>query len=356
MSFTDKVVNIHKNKTKEDVINEISVKPFDELKDISSFKNLKFADCYIYCKNIYSRFTDNNKDIINAKGNIICSELSPEKFNEGEDKIIPNHLPTFYPSFDYENHCTEGIYDLTDDEKIFLWQINGHLSNVLGLKIQELYKTTKVHLTTSNNVDLKNIYDRLGYYTKSTTPEVWLIMDLITGEAKRLQCNREFIVAMVYIHEMMHRYFDVRPDLPLKKSVREIEEPMAEFATLKFCEEYCKEHGRKMLLPIALVMTDGLQYDDESYIYALGSKMFIQDISHELIASYRRIATILHTKDNYEVDDSFYLLGEHPMENLKNFVKQVKDSPKEDLDNLVQPIQDCIYFYSMKFVIQSEND
>ena len=356
MSFTEKVIKKYKKQTKEDVINKISVKPFDELKDISSFKNLKFADCYIYCKIIYSQFTDNNKNIINAKGNIISSELSPEKFNDGKDKIIPNHLPTFLPSFDYENHCKEAIYDLTDDEKLFLWEINGHLSNVLGLRIQELYKTTKIHLTTSNNVDKKNTYDRLGYYTKSTTPEVWLIMDLITGEAKRLQCNREYIVAMVYIHEMTHRYFDVRPDLTLKKYIVEIEEPMAEFATLKFCEEYCKEHGRKMFLPIALVMTDGLQYDDESYIYALGSKIFIQNISHELIASYRRVSTILHTKDNYEVDDSFYLLGGHPMQYLKNYIQKVKDCPKKDLENLVQPIQDCIHFYSLKFVIQSEND
>ena len=185
MSFTDKVVKIHKKKTKGDGINEISLQPFNELKETYSFKTFIFSDCYIYCKIFYSWFTDNNKDIINAKGNIISRELSPEKFNDGKDKIIPNHLPTFLPSFDYENHCKEAIYDLTDDEKLFLWEINGHLSNVLGLRIQELYKTTKIHLTTSNNVDKKNTYDRLGYYTKSTTPEVWLIMDLITGEAMR---------------------------------------------------------------------------------------------------------------------------------------------------------------------------
>ena len=95
-----------------------------------------------------------------------------------------------------------------------------------------------------NDSDLLGSYslEEMAPLSKSYYPVVEIYMDRVEAVAKELGRDRKYIIASVYIHEMMHRYYDIRPDLGWKKSVKEIEEPMAVFGTMKFCEEFDKEN------------------------------------------------------------------------------------------------------------------
>lgn len=251
--------------------------------------------------------------------------------------------------FNYERLCDER-YDLTSEENILLWIIN-----CLSKQIGDLYKTTKVFLDISNGKIRdtkwnKDEDDLLGYYTilstKHSGPQVWLIMDKITAEAERLCCDRKYIIAKVYIHEMMHRFYDLRPDLGWKPYVKEIEEPMAEFATLKFIEELSKQNPTfEKLLPIALVMTEGLRKTKKYFIYALGVDLYYK-APIKLIYDFRRISMFLHrSKEDSKIDGK--KLKPSPMMYIEKYVKLCK--PNQDMRKLVGPIKECIETYAKFF-------
>ena len=253
------------------------------------------------------------------------------------------------------------------DAHSFLWIING-IKDSLGFGLGRLYSTTKVFLVDSEDKDNstklekagwnKDENDLLGFYTKKVTqnsnnepetePQVWLIMDAITAEAKRLCLDRKYIIAKVYIHEMMHRFFDLRPDLGWKRSVKEIEEPMAEFATLKFIEELSKQSATfEKLLPIALVMTEGLRKSMKHFIYALGVDLYYK-APIKLIYDYRRISMLLHKSGvDCEIDGKKLDLDPSPMEYVDEYVALC--TTDQDLRKLVGPIKECIETYAKFF-------
>lgn len=316
-----------------------------------SFTSLNYSDVYLhYCI----------KDILKDKREKARKEI--ESIVSGKAKVhIVNQCEAWKPDFKYHNCCSN--YDLTEDEKTFLWLING-FKDSLGFGLGRLYSTTKVFLVDSEDKDNstklekagwnKDKNDLLGFYTKKITqnsngesetePQVWLIMNAITAEAKRLCLDRKYIIAKVYIHEMMHRFFDLRPDWGQKPYVREIEEPMAEFATLKFIEELSKQSPIfEKLLPIAIVMTEGLRKSEKHFIYALGVDLYYK-APIKLIFDFRRIAMLLHksSKNDEQLDPL-------PMKSVDDFVEQCK--PDQDLRQLVGDIKKCIEAYAKFFPI-----
>lgn len=188
----------------------------------------------------------------------------------------------------------------------------------------------------------------MGYYTilsaEHPGPQVWLLMDNITAEAKRLGCDRKYVIASVYIHEMMHRFYDLRPDLGWKRSVKEIEEPMAEFATLKFIEELSKQSATfEKLLPIAIVMTEGLRKSDKHFIYVLGVDLYYK-APIKLIYDFRRISMLLHRSSDVYVINVKQM---NPMKSVEDYVDKIKSV--QDLRQLVGPIKECIETYAKFF-------
>ena len=321
---------------KEKKVNEIIEDPSGIFSGIleGEFNDLTFSDIYLYCciKNIL----DPNCEKARKKINAIISE---------EANIQPiNQCDPWKPDFEYTKLCSN--YDLTEGEKIYLWFVNGN-NKESGFGLESLYSTTKVFLDESKGKDPKDIDDRLGYYTNNNKePQVWLLMDRITQEAKRLCCDRKYIIAKVYIHEMMHRFFDLRPDWGKRPYVMEIEEPMAEFATLKFIEELSKQNPTfEKLLPIALVMTEGLRKTKKYFIYALGVDLYYK-APIKLIYDFRRISMFLHrSKEDSKIDGK--KLKPSPMKYVEDYVKLCK--PNQDLQQLVGPIKECIETYAKFF-------
>lgn len=330
---------------KADKCEEIGNQKLCEILD-DSFAGLKYSDVYLYC--CINNILDHKWEEARKKINAIISE----------EANIPtiNQCDPWKPDFKYENLCSN--YDLTEGEKIYLWFVNGNNKDS-GFGLERLYSTTKVFLDVSDSKGLKeagwseNKDDLLGYYTKTSSshsgPQVWLIMDNITAEAERLCIDRKYIIAKVYIHEMMHRFFDLRPDLRWKHSVKEIEEPMAEFATLKFIEELSKQSAAfEKLLPIAIVMTEGLRKSEKHFIYALGVDLYYK-APIKLIYDYRRISMLLHRSSEDSKLDGEKLVPS-PMKDVEEYELHVGQcKPDQDLQQLVGPIRKCIETYAKFF-------
>lgn len=197
--------------------------------------------------------------------------------------------------FEY-THASE--YSVEEDQLLLLQKISKCM--------EESYLTTQVKFLDSVWSD-ECCPDVLGLYTKirnnqgEMVPQVWLFLNRIY-EANKCFCDGhgikdvgrknalKYMIAYVYIHEMMHRYFDIRPDLNLKRSVPEIEEPLAEYATLKFCESF----GDNLLLDISEIMVKEMRNSRYPY-YALGYDLFKSgDVPSDLKEKYQRVSMIIH--------------------------------------------------------------
>ena len=226
-------------------------------------------------------------------------------FNPIIRKIFAGDI-TDLVAYPYPVNC--GL-ELEDDEKKLLIDINNFKCSFMEETMGNLYLSTKIIL--SNEEIPEGIFDWLGYYTKhiftnpdQVEPEVWLLINKIEAESISLGCDRKYILAKVYIHEMMHRYYDMHPELLLKKSVKEIEEPMAELATIEFCREFCKEHKEySELVDVAIKHINNLR-KTKYYFYALGADLYElnneEEKRHSLIDIYRHVCMMFH-EQNKEV-------------------------------------------------------
>ena len=244
--------------------------------------------------------------------------------------------------FEYQSD-PEGKYELSNSEVQILQEINHFKAEILqGIKIGDLYKTTKIVLCDApNDSDLLGSYGLDKWHSLSSIyyPVVEIYMDRVNAVVKEFGCDREYVTACAYIHEMMHRYYDIRPDLGWKKTVKEIEEPMAVFGAMKFCEEFEKE-----LLKVSRRITEDLQKSERYdlfhyYVYILGSEMFDKGVDVGLINTYRHVSLLMH-KSRSEVEEFV-----NPISSYLDICKQNKDS----LANLVEPIQEIIYKFANFF-------
>lgn len=319
-------------------LNKKAKQKHSEADTIDNASKTEFGDQ----KDFFKQIDDYIKGFLsNQKDGIILNGLK-ELYQGGVNEI---NISPYCPI-----ECTsepDGKYSLTPEEVQLLGEINKHPKNsesrILGLKIEKLYKTTKIILcdgpnTPDSNSDLLGSYSHEGQ-SPSLIPVIRLYMDRIT-EASRLYCNRKYITASVYIHEMMHRFYDVRPDLGWKEYIKEIEEPMAVFGAMKFCEEF----GNGSLLKVSRSLTEELQKSKwynlfNYYVYILGIKMYDDsNVDACLIETYRHVSLMMHKESEVKGFDN-------PIGKYLDTCEKKKDS----LENLVEPIKKCIETYAEFF-------
>ena len=280
-------------------------------------------------------------------------------FNPIIRKIFAGEITDFV-AYPYPVDC--GL-KLMKDEKKLLIDINNFKCSFMEETMGNLYLSTKIILSDEKSYpdDINKLFeiknekipeddrekmsykeiigktDRLGFYTTHSykksnkeeyvEPEAWLLINKIRAESnKNLP---PYILAMVYIHEMMHRYFDMHPELPFKSYIKEIEEPMAELATIEFCREFCKKHEEYgELVNVAIRQTKGLKATD-NYFYALGAdlyELYDEEKRRSLIDIYRHVCMMLHEPDPDEEDE-----GEgHPKDKVKYYLELVRNSDNID--------------------------
>jgi hypothetical protein len=116
---------------------------------------------------------------------------------------------------------------------------------------------------------------------------------------------------------------------------------------LKFIEELSKQNPTfEKLLPIALVMTEGLRKTKKYFIYALGVDLYYK-APIKLIYDFRRISMLLHrSSEDYKPEGE--KLDPSPMKYVEDYIAQCEQN-KDSLANLVGPIRKCIETYAKFF-------
>ncbi len=254
-------------------------------------------------------------------------------FNPIIRKIFAGDITDFV-AYPYPVNC--GL-ELNPDEKKLLIDINNFKCSFMEETMSNLYLTTKIILS---NLEPDVIQDKLGFYTKRkfdiVEPEVWLLPEEIGKAAESLECKRKYVLAKVYIHEMMHRYFDMHPELPFKSSIKEIEEPIAELATIEFCEEFCNKHKEySKLVDVAKEQIKDLKATDDNYFYALGAdlyELYDEEKRRSLIDIYRHVCMMLHMQ-NTEVAN--YLSFVRKSKNIIAYKEGNKDVTNKICDLLL---------------------
>ena len=190
-------------------------------------------DLVEWVKTIYDK-TDNNSPIKS-----INTEEVPVYL---DDKIELKSPPVRTKREEVENYVRElqNVIDKFEKEKA-----QGQ-NRELGILIEDLValrEKLKDLLEQYKNCDTIPIdinYTRFGYYTRdgrNHSPEIVLLMGAIGDNKRRL--------ISTYIHEMFHAYYDLcwiedqnNPIYKKKEGLTYIEEPLTEYAMLKFLEAF----------------------------------------------------------------------------------------------------------------------
>ena len=246
-------------------------------------------------------------------------------------------MPEINRKIDVFEFINASEYSVTKEQIDFLQKISS-----FDERMKKLYSTTKVKFLDSVWSD-ECCPDLLGLYTKirnnqgEMVPQVWLFLNKIYEENEKY-CDKcgiqgegrknalKYMIAYVYIHEMMHRYFDIRPDLNLKRSVPEIEEPLAEYATLKFCESF----GDNLLLDISEIMVKEMRNSLSYYYYAIGYDLFkSEDVPSDLKEKYQRVSMIIHQGNDPVIDMFKSGVGVNSIVNLINHYDEILQKAKD---------------------------
>lgn len=136
---------------------------------------------------------------------------------------------------DIVNHMSENLSKEEELVDLDVLKIEG-----LILRMNNLQRIIEDHssLKPDEEFELQTFYSLLGYYDRNgqNGPEVVLLMETLGN-----QPSNKWIIATTFVHEMMHAMFDHSKTAD-KHYVPMIEEPITEYATLKFCLNFVKEH------------------------------------------------------------------------------------------------------------------
>lgn len=119
-------------------------------------------------------------------------------------------------------------------------------------------------------VEIEHPYHRSGYYSRSG------------DDAKIVLEHTGWIygIISIYIHEMMHAFYDSARSGSFPNSIEYVEEPLAEYGMLKFLSVYVKAHPEhKRLLDDAISTVNEKQYTLGISHYAFGEYLY-QNYTH----------------------------------------------------------------------------
>ena len=129
----------------------------------------------------------------------------------------------------------------------------------------------KIKAAGNNSIELE--VELLGYYVRKKA-EIHLMM----GTIERLYRSKGLvpkITAIVFAHELMHAYFDVRDPYIEHPHCRSLEEPIAEYGMLCFMEMFERYYfGYAGILNTAKEMVEEKKYSLGVCDYGFGSYLF----------------------------------------------------------------------------------
>lgn len=164
------------------------------------------------------------------------------------------------PFSDIINHKADPPREDEELADLDILRIGGLFSRME--RLQKLLEE-RSSLKPDEEFELQTFYSLLGYYNRNgqNGPEVVLLMETLGN-----QPYNKWRIATTFVHEMIHAIYD-HNKIADKQYLPKIEEPLTEYATLKFCMNFIKAHHNY----------------NQLYEYALRdvlSKQVISGISH----------------------------------------------------------------------------
>ena len=158
-----------------------------------------------------------------------------------------------------------------------------------------------------NEVSLLGLYTRKLFWFDSAKPTVYLFADNINEYARRKGTNVDNVFAYVFIHEMMHAYYDAfySEGFPSRDL---LEEAFAEFGMLTFINK------NNSSLP-GYLLTDAIKHVESKIApgpseYGFGYAMFEKTGGGdpEMITSYMRISNKIDLEEfkNWKSDNKYF--------------------------------------------------
>lgn len=149
--------------------------------------------------------------------------------------------------------------------------IDGGLLEEITCRIQKLDKLIEDLETIIGPLKPGEKYSfrvsRLGYYTRRPTPEIHLMMGVLKDDP--------ILTGIVFVHEMMHAYFDKHNPEVEHPSCKSIEEPIAEYGMLCFMEMFERLHPKYSgILKQAQDLVEGKKYSLGVCHYGFGAFLF----------------------------------------------------------------------------------
>lgn len=238
------------------IILKLAIKGIN-LRDLSDCGKIRLEELRIKKRDFLGEFKEENLKLIkdvqqhcydengnNIKIESIIGECALPVFLDDEDK--PKYTPVKIKREELENYVRELQNEIDKIENEIKQEKNQEFNRELRSRIEDL-KTWRDKLKkllgqnpNSDTITIEKEYTRLGYYTRegeNHNPEIVLFMGAI-GDDKQL-------LVSTYVHEMFHAYYDLcwikdqnNPKYKNKVDLTYIEEPLTEYAMLKFLESF----------------------------------------------------------------------------------------------------------------------
>lgn len=184
-----------------------------------------------------------------------------------------------------------------------------HESNAKGNKALANYYESLIPLYGSimrkcknGSVTQKVAENWLGCY-QSSANKVTLYLESINGNLSKL--------AGTYVHEMMHAYFATQ------NTVREIEEPITEYATLKFLKAFDEDLFKDYYREVCNKKSDQI-----AQFYGFGAYLF-DATTTDWLCLYKERGSNLPTSVNMEHYLKLFL-GQYPIDNEKDCAEMLE--------------------------------
>lgn len=194
----------------------------------------------------------------------------------------------------------------------------------------------KAENTQSEEIPLLGLYTRKLLWFDNVSPIVYLFADNIKDYARQKRMNEDNVFAFVFIHEMMHAYYDAfnSEGFPAKEP---IEEAFAEFGMLSFIY---KSFGRTSSLFIDARDAVVSKIADGPREYGFGLELFDKSgrDGTDMINRYRDISNWI---DNYTLYDKEWRAGGRG-NYLIDINDYIEDNCEEHADKCFKDVKDIL--------------
>lgn len=224
---------------------------FDGIGERSKGGKVRKEDINTFIKNKGSEhLTDDVNDILTAIHDFVgFAQFKPSEILEDVDVYLDDEsekvvwvsyeeLKATLESYEKEKQELEKLIEELGKENSLLDDLNKQLNNIKDKieKLEPIIAGLRPGESYPFTIGL------LGYYKRRSNPEIHLMMKTIKENCSSEEAIKK--TGIVFVHEMMHAYYDYHKPEIKRLNCDSIEEPLAEYGMLCFIEMFERFHKK----------------------------------------------------------------------------------------------------------------